>query len=132
MLSKAEKPFLLYNEFTKMQNISLLAPPLRNEASNGATMDGQWDLLDNSMSLPFPVLELPRTQHPCLSTSISSTVTAYLPSIYRLPCGVHDLPPDPTVTKDDAKAQGPCHFKRNLPGKKLPRSTAREMWGTHR
>lgn len=66
---KAKKPFLLHDKFAKMQDISPLVPALSNEASNRATTDGLWDLPGNSVSVPFPVLDLSRTHHPRLSLS---------------------------------------------------------------
>lgn len=69
MLPEAKKPFLLHNKFAKMQDISPLVPALRNEVSDRATTDGLWDLPGNSVSVPFPVLDLSRTHHPRLSLS---------------------------------------------------------------
>lgn len=123
MLSKAEKAFLLYNELTKVHDISPLAPPLRNEDSNRATMDGQSDFPGNSMSLPFPVLDLPRTSpSPLIEDPLAQMSPCplrfpreeYPPSALSFPCGIHHLLPDSTVTEDKAETRERCHSKHIL------------------
>lgn len=126
--SLGKKTLLLHKESAKMRDISLLVPALRIKASNRATRDGQWGSLNIPViSCPWPfqntqaspliehTLALGLSAHPDLHMDRAESTISL-----SFPLWCDHLPPDTTVTQDNAKTQEPCHSQCNLPHKEFP------------